>query len=58
MKKKQLWLYVKLNFLILAFLLVLFLMNYLNKKGLSKNTLESLHLQNRSARIIPPQPEK
>ena len=50
--KKQLYLYVKINFLLLSLFVILMLMYSLRKKGLPESVSEPLHLKNRSAKII------
>jgi len=50
--REQLYLYVKINFLILTLFVVLVLMYSLKKKGLPDSVAEPLHLKDRSATII------
>ena len=50
--KKQLYLYVKINFLILALFVVLMFMYSLKRTGLPKSAEESLHLKNQRTAII------
>ena len=50
--KKQLRLYVKINFLILAFFVVIVLMRNLKKQGLPRGAVESLQME-RSAVVLP-----
>ena len=50
--KKQLYLYVKINFLILALFVVLVVIYSLRKKGLPGSVVDPLHLKDRSATII------
>lgn len=53
MTKDQLKLYVKINFLILSFFIVLFIIYYLNKKGLPEKALSPLQL--RPATVVIPE---
>lgn len=50
--KKQLYLYVKINFLILALFVVIVLMYSLRNKGLPESATESLQLKNQRTAII------
>ena len=51
-KKKQLYIFVKINFLILALFVVIVLINNLKKQELSKTTVETFQLEERKVKVI------